>query len=193
VRYAGAVREPDVYRLPAGSRVDDAVERAGGPTARAEPQGLNLAARLMAKAQPGRIYATADVLDRSNTLFDTAALEPFLVKGKAKPVEAWDVGKAVGSRTRHGTLLALPLTGRDAEIATLREALTAARSGSGHVFELVGEAGVGKSRLASALREEATDFHRLHAVCEAYTASTPYAVWQERADFEKRAERVNAE
>ena len=140
---------------------------------------VNLAARLMAKAQPGRIYATADVLDRSNTLFDTAALEPFLVKGKAKPVEAWDVGKAVGSRTRHGTLLALPLTGRDAEIATLREALTAARSGSGHVFELVGEAGVGKSRLASALREEATDFHRLHAVCEAYTASTPYAVWQE--------------
>src|SRR5206468_4093587 len=36
VHVAGAVREPDVYRLPAGSRVNDAVERAGGPTAQAE-------------------------------------------------------------------------------------------------------------------------------------------------------------
>ena len=35
---------------------------------------VNLAARLMAKAEPGRIYATADVLDRSNTLFATTAL-----------------------------------------------------------------------------------------------------------------------
>ncbi|HXE98981.1 MAG TPA: ComEA family DNA-binding protein [Solirubrobacterales bacterium] len=46
VHVAGAVREPDVYRLPAGSRVNDAVERAGGPTAQAELEGLNLAARL---------------------------------------------------------------------------------------------------------------------------------------------------
>jgi class 3 adenylate cyclase/tetratricopeptide (TPR) repeat protein len=140
---------------------------------------VNLAARLMAKSQPGRIYATADVLERSNTVFQTSALEPFMVKGKAKPIEAWDVGKAIGSRTRHGSLQALPLTGRDAEMATLREALVGARSGHGHAFELVGEGGVGKSRLASALREEATDFQCLHAVCEAYTASTPYAVWQE--------------
>jgi competence protein ComEA len=46
VHVAGAVRQPDVYRLPAGSRVDDAVRRAGGPTPRADAQGLNLAARL---------------------------------------------------------------------------------------------------------------------------------------------------
>jgi len=43
---AGAVSNPDVYRLPAGSRVNDAIQRAGGPTARAEVEGLNLAARL---------------------------------------------------------------------------------------------------------------------------------------------------
>ena len=140
---------------------------------------VNLAARLMAKAQPGRIYATADVLDRSNTLFATTALEPFMVKGKAKPIEAWDVGKAVGSRTRHGTLQALPLTGRDAELSILREGLAKARAGHGQAFELVGEPGVGKTRLMNALREEATDFHHSHAVCEAYTASTPYAVWHE--------------
>jgi competence protein ComEA len=46
VHVAGAVKEPAVYRLPAGSRVSDAVERAGGATARAEVEGLNLAAPL---------------------------------------------------------------------------------------------------------------------------------------------------
>ena len=140
---------------------------------------VNLAARLMAKAAPGHIYATADVLDRSNTLFATTALEPFMVKGKAQPIQAWAVGPATGSRTRQARLERLPLTGRDAEFARLREALAGARAGSGRLVEVVGEAGIGKSRLLDAIREDATGFRSLHAVCEAYTASTPYAVWQE--------------
>ena len=73
---------------------------------------VNLAARLMAQAEPAApaaIYATADVLDRSNTLFETTELEPFAVKGKAKPVQAWSVGPAEGSRTRQVTQQRLPL------------------------------------------------------------------------------------
>lgn len=46
VHVAGAVRRPGVYRLPAGSRVIDAVERAGGASAEALSGSLNLAARL---------------------------------------------------------------------------------------------------------------------------------------------------
>jgi competence protein ComEA len=46
VDVAGAVTDPGVYRLPAGARVNDAVQRAGGSTARAEMDALNLAARL---------------------------------------------------------------------------------------------------------------------------------------------------
>jgi competence protein ComEA len=46
VHVAGAVRSPGVYRLPAGSRVDDAVQRAGGPAGGAMVDAVNLAARL---------------------------------------------------------------------------------------------------------------------------------------------------
>ncbi|HVV89146.1 MAG TPA: ComEA family DNA-binding protein [Solirubrobacterales bacterium] len=46
VDVTGAVRRPGVYRMPAGSRVDDAVKRAGGATGRAAPESINLAARL---------------------------------------------------------------------------------------------------------------------------------------------------
>lgn len=46
VDVTGAVRRPGVYRLPAGSRVDDAVTRAGGAVGRAELEAVNLAARL---------------------------------------------------------------------------------------------------------------------------------------------------
>jgi competence protein ComEA len=46
VHVAGRVSSPGVYRLPAGSRVADAVERAGGPSGRGDPDAINLAARL---------------------------------------------------------------------------------------------------------------------------------------------------
>lgn len=46
IHVAGEVAEPGVYRLPAGSRVADALERAGGATRRGAPDGINLAARL---------------------------------------------------------------------------------------------------------------------------------------------------
>jgi len=140
---------------------------------------VNLSARLMAGAKPGLIYATADVLDRSNTLFETTELPPFAVKGKAKPVQAWSVGKAKGSRARIVALQRLPLIGRDAELGVLREAIADARAGTGHLVEVIGEPGVGKTRLLEALRDDAAGFHLHHAVCEAYTASTPYAVWHE--------------
>jgi predicted ATPase/class 3 adenylate cyclase/predicted negative regulator of RcsB-dependent stress response len=140
---------------------------------------VNLAARLMAMAEPGQVYATADVLDRSNTLFETAELLPFAVKGKAQLVQAWAVGRAKGSRTREATLKQLPLIGRDAEIAVMRNALAAARAGSGRLIEIVGEGGIGKTRLLEALREDAKEMDKQHAVCEAYSATTPYAVWTE--------------
>jgi class 3 adenylate cyclase len=93
---------------------------------------VNLTARVMARTEPGRIYATGDVLERSNTLFETTEIEPFTVKGKAEPVHAWSVGRPLGSRTRQVTLQRLPLTGRNAELGVIRKAFTecALRRGS---------------------------------------------------------------
>jgi len=140
---------------------------------------VNLTARLMAKAEPGMIYATGDVLERSNTLFDTTQLEPFAVKGKAEPVQAWSVGRAQGSRARQVTLARLPLTGRNAELGVIRKAFTSARSGAGRLIEIVGDSGIGKTRLLEALRDAAAGFNKQQATCEAYTASIPYVVWRE--------------
>jgi predicted ATPase/class 3 adenylate cyclase len=140
---------------------------------------VNLTARLMAKADPGSIYVTADLLDRSDTHFETVRLEPFSVKGKAAPVQALSVGAAKGSKTRHVSLQKLPLTGRNAELGVIRKAFVSARGGAGRLIDVVGEAGMGKSRLLEALRDAATGFRKIEATCEAYTASTPYAVWRE--------------
>ena len=67
----------------------------------------------MARAEPGQILSTAPVLAASPVEFETTALEPFLVKGKRLPVEAFAVGAISGAR-RAGE--DLPLVGRDDEI-----------------------------------------------------------------------------
>jgi len=140
---------------------------------------VNLTARLMAKAERGTIYATADVLERSKTLFQTTEIAPFAVKGKAEPVQAWSVGQAQSSRARQQTVQRLPLTGRNSELGVMRKAFASARAGQGRVIDIVGEHGVGKTRLLEALRDAAAGFRQLRATCEAYTAGKPYALWRE--------------
>lgn len=64
VDVAGAVGKPGVYRLPAGTRVNDAIQRAGGATARAEAESINLAARLSDGQQivvPSKVKSAAGV------------------------------------------------------------------------------------------------------------------------------------
>ena len=61
----------------------------------------------------------------------------------------------------------------------IRKAFASARSGAGRLIEVVGDSGVGKTRLLEALRDAAAGFRKLHATCEAYTSSMPYVVWRE--------------
>jgi class 3 adenylate cyclase/tetratricopeptide (TPR) repeat protein len=133
---------------------------------------VNLAARLMARAEPGRVLATAGVLAASSVAFRTHALEPFMVKGKRDPVTAFAVGAATGSKQVQTD--DLPLAGRRGEIERLTDAIGSARTGSGSLAEIVGDSGLGKTRLLTEVRGKATGFRVLDVACERYQAATTY-------------------
>jgi class 3 adenylate cyclase len=96
---------------------------------------VNLAARLMASAPPGALYATPPVLERSSTRFEATALEPLRVKGKALPVAAVAVGRVIRDRdTARGPVpVRFPLVGRDRELERIARALDDARRGRGRL------------------------------------------------------------
>ena len=140
---------------------------------------INLAARLMAKAPVGEIYATAGVLERSTTRFAAEPLEPFIAKGKARPIEAWSVGRpyrGAGERA-DGRSDRLPLVGRAREIAVIETAIAASIEGHGRLLEIVGDAGIGKTRLVEEIARRAPPVQVVRVACEAYTSLVPYAVW----------------
>jgi class 3 adenylate cyclase/tetratricopeptide (TPR) repeat protein len=133
---------------------------------------VNLAARVMGKAADGEVLATSATLDRSGTGFETTPLEPFLVKGKALPVHAARVGRLTGRRSSDGVGTAF--VGRRGELTALREALDNARAGAGREVVVVGEPGIGKSRLVQELLGQAPDVRVLRAVCGEYESSIAY-------------------
>ncbi|MDH3259798.1 MAG: AAA family ATPase [Acidimicrobiia bacterium] len=134
---------------------------------------VNLAARLMSAASPGEIYATPVVVDGSRTLFATRALEPFSVKGKAEPVQAFEVGEETGTRSTR-TREELPFTGRNEELTRLTDALEDARLGSGGVFAIVGDRGIGKTRLLQEAVALESDVPAVTVRAEPYGTASPY-------------------
>lgn len=109
VDVTGAVRRPGVYRMPAGSRVNDAVTRAGGPIGRAELEAVNLAARLADGQQvvvPERLSggtagATAAASEDGPISLGTATVEQLEGIDGIGPVTAADI---VEFRDEHGGL-----------------------------------------------------------------------------------------
>jgi predicted ATPase/class 3 adenylate cyclase len=133
---------------------------------------VNTAARLMARAPVGEVYATEETLDGSRTTFEMKNLEPFSVKGKKLPLRAISVGAPEGSRGQQGG--GLPLIGRDQELTLLTDAWEEARAGSGQLVELSAEAGMGKSRLLEEFLVRSDPDHVISAECRLYQAATPY-------------------
>ncbi len=133
---------------------------------------VNLAARVMGKAQAGQVLATAAVIDPVEASVGAEALEPFAVKGKKEPVAAFAVS-AVGS-ARSGTgAEGLPFVGRHVELAALLEAADQSAGGSGRIVDVVADPGMGKSRLVSEASAR-WPCRTLWLNCEQYSRSTPY-------------------
>jgi competence protein ComEA len=108
VDVAGAVRRPGVYRLPAGARVVDAIDRAGGPAGDAMLEGINRAARLADGQQvvvpergPGGAAATATASEDGPISLGSATVEQLDTIDGIGPVTA---AKIVEFRDQHGGL-----------------------------------------------------------------------------------------
>jgi class 3 adenylate cyclase/tetratricopeptide (TPR) repeat protein len=113
-------------------------------------QTVHLASRMEQMATPGSIMMTADALRLAEGYVQVKSLGPVNVKGMSEPVEAYEVTGAGTARTRLQAAASRGLSrfvGRDAETEQLRKALEQARAGQGQVVAVVGEPGVGKSRL----------------------------------------------
>jgi class 3 adenylate cyclase/tetratricopeptide (TPR) repeat protein len=109
----------------------------------------NVAARMQQLAEPGRI-AVADATRRLiEPHFDLRALGPAALKNRREPVAAWELVRA---RRAAAPRPLTPLLAREDALAALERALAAAQGGRGQVVYVVGEAGMGKSRLLLELR-----------------------------------------
>src|SRR5439155_2782185 len=113
-------------------------------------QTTHLAARMEQLATPGSIRLTAATLRLVEGLVQVTALGQFPVRGLTEPVEVCEL---VGASTIRGRLQASAargpprFVGRQQELTALQQALERAGAGHGQVVAIVGEAGVGKSRL----------------------------------------------
>jgi class 3 adenylate cyclase/tetratricopeptide (TPR) repeat protein len=113
-------------------------------------QTTHLAARMEQMAMPGSILTTPETLNLAEGYVQVKSLGPRPVKGLEAPIEVYEVTGAGTARSRLQAAAARGLTrfvGRDTELAQLRQALDRAAAGQGQVVAVVGEAGVGKSRL----------------------------------------------
>src|SRR4030042_4325129 len=110
----------------------------------------NLASRMQSTAKPGTILVSGHTHRLARDFLEFEPLGKIAVKGKEEPQEAFELLKVGKVKTRIGASAAKGLTrfvGRQNSMAALMEAYEKGRSGSGPVVGVVGEAGVGKSRL----------------------------------------------
>jgi len=113
-------------------------------------QSTHLAARMEQMAQPGTILLTPETLALAEGFLQVTSRGPVPVKGLAKPIEIFELAGASPVRSRLHAAASRGLTrfvGRDAEIDLLHQALGRAGEGHGQLVAVVGEPGVGKSRL----------------------------------------------
>jgi hypothetical protein len=113
-------------------------------------QTTHLAARMEQIADPGTVLVTPATLALAEGFVEVKSMGPTPVKGLGEPIDVYELTGATAVRSKLEAAAARGLTkfvGRSAEVAQLNEALDAARRGKGQVIAVVGEPGVGKSRL----------------------------------------------
>jgi class 3 adenylate cyclase/tetratricopeptide (TPR) repeat protein len=139
----------------------------------------HLAARMEQLATPGTIRLSATTLRLVEGLVQVTALGPVPVKGLEKPVEVFELMGASSVRRRLQAAAArglTPFVGRQPELEALHQALTQAKTSHGQVVALVGEGGVGKSRLVHEFvhSHHTQGWRVLESASVSYGKATPY-------------------
>jgi AAA ATPase domain len=142
-------------------------------------QTTHLAARMEQLAPPGTIRLTADTLRLAEGLVRVTPLGPVPVKGLPDPLEVYELLGAGPALTRLQACAAqrlTPFVGRQAELAALHQALEQAGAGHGQVVAVIGEPGVGKTRLFHEFTHASRTqgWLRLESSATSYGKATPY-------------------
>ena len=139
---------------------------------------INTAARLMSASKSGEIIIDHDSFVQTEGYFEFDPLNMLKVKGKAAPIQAYRVGKALREPKKlhrlHG--LRAELIGRSIEMQVLREAAESLEQEKGSVVSLCGTAGTGKSRLVHEFKKtiDFDKFQWFDGNAYPYTQNTPY-------------------
>jgi class 3 adenylate cyclase/tetratricopeptide (TPR) repeat protein len=142
-------------------------------------QTTHLAARMEQTATPGTIRATASTMRLAGDFVTGIPLGPLHVKGLHEPIDAYEIVGVTAAASRLHAAAArglTPFVGRDSELRHLRDAAGLSRAGHGQIVTVVGDPGVGKSRLCWEFvrTSEADGWRTLHAGGVSYGRTTPY-------------------
>jgi class 3 adenylate cyclase/tetratricopeptide (TPR) repeat protein len=159
--------------LNAGAVVVRAIDSSLHMDYTAVGQTTHLAARLEQMAKSGSVLTTGETLRLAEGFVQVKALGPVSVKGLADLVEVFELVGAGSTRTRMQTFAARGLTrfvGRQTELDALRQALERAGTSHGQIVAVIGEPGVGKTRLVY----EFTRSHHTHGWLQLESSSVSY-------------------
>ena len=140
---------------------------------------VNLASRIEGLADPGTTYVTEDTFKLTEGFFRFEALGERQVKGKVEPVKVYRVIAPSTRRTRFDVSTErglTPFVGRERELELLQDGFERVKEGRGQAFSIMGEAGVGKSRLLYEFRKAITneDVTFLEGKCLSYGRGMAY-------------------
>ncbi len=137
---------------------------------------VNMASDLLAAAEPEQILIGQKTVQMTRGLFIFKEPRFVAVKGRAAPLPAHELlhAKIQPSKIRGLEGLTPTFVGREREHQMLRKALGELKKGSGQIVTVIGEAGVGKSRLISEIRNASDELTWLEGHCFAYSRALSY-------------------
>jgi class 3 adenylate cyclase/tetratricopeptide (TPR) repeat protein len=188
--YAEAVRRNYGvdFQVRVGINTGLAVLAAVGDEIRTEYTAMgdttNVAARLQSAAEPGSVLISADTYHLVKQLFELRPRGGAMVKGKSAPIVTYEVlsPRVVPGKVRGLEGLTSPLVGRAAEFKLVNDKLNEVREGRGAFVAVIGEAGLGKSRLLAEIGESAKSGSQvawLEGRALSYEQAVTYFPWRQ--------------